>query len=110
MQYACQCTFIYTVPELTCPMPVSEDGNIIVTWSYVHTGGLPLTAVTVEYSFDQGSITPTTTVPVGNVNDVMVRVPNLVAGRMYTFTVTAKNRNGSSRAECEAVKHTIGEL
>ena len=93
-------------------MPVSQGGTITVTWSYVHTGGLPLTAVTVEYSFDQGSITHTTsaTVPVGSVSDEMVQVPNLVAGRMYTFTVTAENMNGSSRADCETVKHTIGEL
>ena len=34
-----------SVPEITCPMPLSEDGIITVSRSYVQTGGLPLTAL-----------------------------------------------------------------
>ena len=80
----------------------------MATWSYVHTGGLPLTGLSVTYSYEEG--VSIVTEPVGvNLDDFMVTVSGLVAGEEYTFTVIAENSNGSSSTVCEPVNHIIGE-
>ena len=96
------------MPNITCPRPVSLNGNITTSWTYVHTGGLPLTDVLVVYSYEEGASTVSRSVGV-NVNDLSVTVSGLVAGEEYTFTVTAENSNGSSSTVCEPVDHIIGE-
>ena len=88
---------------------MSQDGDITVMWSYVHTGGLPLTGVSVMYSYVEGTSTNTEAVSSVGISDLMVTVPDLVAGEQYTFTVTAENSNGSSSTVCEPVDHIIGE-
>ena len=93
---------------MECPRPVSRDGSIIAAWSYVHTGGLELTGVSVMYSYQEGTSINTRPVAVQK-DDVMVTVPDLVVGRQYTFTITAENMNGSSSTVCEAIDHMIGE-
>ena len=80
----------------------------MATWSYVHTGGLPLTGLSVTYSYEEGESTVTRSVGV-NLDDSMVTVPGLVAGEVYTFTVMAENSNGSSSTACEPVNHIIGK-
>ena len=38
-----------------CTAPVSSNDVITVTWSYIHTGGLPLTNVSLAYTFTEDS-------------------------------------------------------
>ena len=99
--------FTPAVPNITCPRPISSNGNIRASWSYVHTGGLPLTGLSVTYSYEEGVSTVTRSVGV-NLDDLMVTVSGL-AGEEYTFTATAENINGSSSTACEPVNHIIGE-
>ena len=98
-----------TVPEVQCFDPVSDNGNISVRWSYIHTGGLDLTGVSAEYSFVEGVSIVTQPVPLDGLDATSVNVSGLVAGFMYTFRITAENSNGSSTASCRPTQHLIGE-
>ena len=69
-----------------CPQPVSDNGTITVRWSYIHNGGLPLSDVSVQYRFQEGSLTVTKAVFGVSITDVTVEVHNLVVGQEYTFT------------------------
>lgn len=89
-------------------MPESRNGNITASWTYIHTGGLPLTGVSVTYTYEEGTSTVTNSVKVGT-NDMKFSVPGLVTGREYTFTVTAQNMNGSNSTVCTPVDHIIGK-
>ena len=98
------------VPAPTCSAPVSSNGLITVTWSYIHTGGLPLTSVSVVYRFEEGlSLSPPMEVEIANTEVTTAAVMDLVAGRLYTFTITAENSNGSSSIVCDPVRHDVGE-
>ena len=81
----------------------------MVSWSYRHTGGLPLTGLSVMYRFEEKALAVTRSVDV-NLGDFMVAVRGLLAGVEYTFTVTAENANGSSSIECQPVDHIVGEM
>ena len=105
-----QTKFFLSVPEITCPIPLSEDGIITVSWSYVHTGGLPLTALSVMYSYVDRQTTFTNPVPINDVGSLSATVSGLVVGFMYTFSVTAENSNGSSTTICVSVLHEIGKI
>ena len=85
------------------------DGVITANWSYIHTGGLLLTNVSANYSYIDHLSKFIRPVPVQNVNVTSVEVRGLVAGFMYTFTVTAENSNGSSTVMCGSVLHAIGK-
>ena len=98
------CTSI-AVPALTCSAPVSSNGVFTVTWSYIHTGGLPLTNVSVFYTYDDSSPIP---VPVNNVATSSVAVSNVEAGFSYTFNITAENSIGSSSISCRPTVHVLG--
>ena len=96
------------VPAPNCISAVSSNGDIAVNWEYIHTGGLQLTAVQVEYSFQ--SLLVEVTRPAGDtgVNDRSLVVPELLTGQVYTFKVTATNSEGSASSECPPVDHRIG--
>lgn len=99
---------ISRLPRVTCPRPVSINGNVTASWTYIHTGGLPLIDLSVMYSYEEGLSTVSRSVGV-NLNDLNVTVSGLVAGKEYTFTVTAENSNGlSSTVTCAPVDHVIG--
>ena len=81
----------------------------MLSWSYRHTGGLPLTGLSLICRFEEGASAVTRSVDV-NLSDFMVAVRALLAGVEYTFTVTAENTNGSSNTECQPVDHIVGEI
>ena len=100
----------FTAPAPTCVSVQSAGGTITVIWSYIHRGGLPLTSVTVIYRFEEGLVmSPPTDVNIADTEVTTAIVSNLVAGRRYTFTITAENSNGSTSIDCGPVRHDVGE-
>ena len=102
------------VPVLSCDAPVSSNGVITVTWSYIHTGGLPLTNLFLTYThlflgsnFTYNNIND---ISVSNINTTSVIVSDLIAGAEYTFNITAENNIGSSSIICGPTSHVIGEI
>ena len=99
-----------TVPAPTCNAIVSSNGVITVSWSYIHTGGLPLTNVSVVYRYEEGlAMSPPTPVDIANTEIMTLMVPNLVAGRLYTFTISIENSNGSTSIDCGPAHHNSGK-
>ena len=102
--------FFLTVPAPVCDSaPVSEDGVITVSWTYVHTGGLNLTQVEVQYkepTQDQFEGNETLDDP----NQTSVSFTGLEAGSTYLFQITAYNANGSDSVTCPPVTHEIGKF
>ena len=89
-----------------CNAPVLSDGVITVTWSYIHTGGLPLIYVSVTYYiFTEDSKTITHPVSVSDTDTTSIEIPDLVAGFEYTFNITTKNSNGYSSTLCGPIVH-----
>ena len=96
-----------TVPGLFCNASVSSNGTVTVTWSYIHTGGLPLTNVSVSYTNDN-SLSPIP-IPLISVDTTSVTIPDLKAGFEYTFNVTAENSEGSSSTVCGPITPKSGD-
>ena len=66
--------------------------------------------MSVVYRFEEGaSISPPTDVDIDNVEVTTTMVSNLIAGRFYTFTVTAENSIGSTSIDCDPIHHRVGE-
>ena len=80
---------------------------ITVSWSYIHTGGLPLTNVSVSYHFDN-SLSPIP-IPLISVDSTLVTLPYLNAGFEYTFIVIAENSEGSSSTLCGPITIKSGD-
>ena len=78
-------------------------------WSYIHTGGLPLTNVSMVYIFNESMRTIINPVSVSSVDTTSVEVADLVAGFKYLFNATAENSNGSSSILCGPIHHVVGE-
>ena len=100
----------HSVPEVVCSDPTSADGVITVRWSFVHTGGLNLTGLSAAYSFTDGTLTVTEFITILSLDATSVNISDLVAGFVYTFTITAENSNGSSTVSCKPTPHQIGEF
>ena len=101
---------LFSVPAPSCNAPVSSNGIITISWCYIHTGGLPLTNVSVVYRFEEGpAMSPPTPVDVVSAEVMRVMVANLVAGRLYTFTITSENSNGSTSIDCGPIHHNTGK-
>ena len=100
-----------SVPSLN-PCNASESvptsDTITVTWSYIHTGGLPLTNVSVSYSLTKGSRTVIKSVPVSSIDSTLVEISDIETGFKYTFNITAENSNGSSSIICGATVDALG--
>ena len=103
---------INTVPALMCGDPGFSDRGITSTWSYIHTGGLSLNRVYVSYTFEEGSSTsnPIHVITFMNAQPTEINVPKLVAGRRYTFNITAENDVGSSYILCGPTFLSVGKL
>ena len=95
------------VPSLLCDPPTSTNGDITVTWFYIHTGGLPLTNVSLTI-FNDGPESATDFI-LQSADTQSIEIPHLVAGFEYTFNVTAVNSIGSSSISCGPVFHRPGE-
>ena len=100
---------IHIVPAVICNAPVSSNGVITVTWSYIHTGGLPLTNLYLTYtqSIPGNGLNA---VSIISVDTTSIVFPNLVTGTEYIFNVTAENSYGSSSITCGSTPHIIGKL
>ena len=104
--------FTHPVPALQCASLVSANGAVELTWTYNHTGGLPLTRLSVSYTAidDSGSaITIPSPVTVSSVDATSVTISTLEAGFEYGFNITAENKNGSSSIQCGPIPHVIGK-
>ena len=107
----------FPVPALSCDAPVSSNGVITVTWSYIHTGGLSLTNLFLTYTHSiLGNSTGNfsnhsqlNTVSVNSVDSTSIVVPNLVTGAEYMFNIMAENSYGSSSVICGPTPHLIGK-
>ena len=83
-----------------------------LTWRYNHTGGLPLTGLSVSYTTiesDGSDIGASSRVVVSNVDASSVAVSNLEAGYGYVFNITAENGNGYSSILCGPTFHNTGK-
>jgi hypothetical protein len=100
---------IIIAPVLTCDAPVSSNGTITATWSYIHTGGLPLTDVSVAYTFTEGSTENYIPVDVPNIHSTFVTVHGLPTGFKYTFNIITRNDYGTSSILCGPILHAIGK-
>ena len=97
------------MPAPVCSnIPTSEGGIINVTWSYIHTGGLNLTEVVVEYS-ESGDFQDLQNGNLTDLSQTSLEVLNFTAGQTYSFQVTASNQMGSSSVLCPAVNHSVGK-
>ena len=100
----------YAVPAPVCNVSVSASGVITVTWSYIHTGGLPLTNVSVSYTYEEGSVVSSPNpVQVTSINTTSVTLVELQEGFRYTFNITAENSNGTSSILCGTTLYVSGE-
>ena len=95
------------MPQLFCNASVFADGAATVTWSYIHTGGLPLTNVSVSYYSE--SVSNSIPIPLISVDTTLVTIPDLKAGFQYTFNVTAENSEGSSSTLCGPITPKSGD-
>ena len=91
----------HEVPAVTCYASLSANGIVMVTWSYNHTGGLPLINVLVSYTYENDFII-SRPIAVSNisVDTTRVTVPDLGVGFRYNFNVTAQNRVGLTSTLC----------
>lgn len=85
---------------------LSRNGGILVTWSYTHTGGLPLTSLNITYTYTNGLVM----VQRVGLEKQDHTLPSLVAGQTYSVSVTAANRIGDATSQCEPVQHLIGKF
>ena len=95
------------VPAPVCDTATASGGNITITWSFNHTGGLPLTDLTISYVFREGTTDITRNGPPVGLADTTADIqPMLVAGQglVYTPMVTATNEQGSSTVQCPSVE------
>ena len=94
---------VYTVPSIKmCNTSVSASSDVTVTWSYIHTGGLPLTNIFISYTYkDDSFFSSTNHVPVTSIDTTSVTLVELQEGFRYTFNITAENSNGTSSTLCE---------
>ncbi len=82
----------------------------MITWSYTHTGGLPLTSLNLTYAYTDGTRVIQEEGQGVELDDIDHTLPRLVAGRTYNVIVGAGNSEGSALAQCEPVVHLIGKL
>ena len=81
------CNYVFVVPKFNVVNVTSTDGTIILMWSFLHTGGLPLINVNVSCSNGLYCMNCTDT--------STVSLLPVMAGSNYTCTVIASNAIGT---------------
>ena len=100
----------WLVPAPVCESADSMNGTITVSWSFTHIGGVPLTNLSVFYTFLEGLNSVNGTEKYVGVGDTTVMVTGLEAGTTYTFSVIAVNSEGSAVSQCTPEIHREGKL
>ena len=99
-----------TVPSPVCESATGEFGFITVTWSFVHTGGRPLTSVVINYIVGRRKHWYTTrNGPVAQLGTTSAIIPSLLAGFSYIPLVVATNFEGTSTVQCPRVVLSTGK-
>ena len=107
---------LYIVPLIAEVVITPEDTELVISWTYNHTGGFSLLEVFVEFAqcstcsnddfelVQDGNLT--------NLTQTSVTFPGelLVAGLPYMFQVTASNELGRSDPVTAKLESQIGEL
>ena len=97
---------------------MNTNGNLSVSWSFLHTGGSGLESVTVQcseatYTADNTSADPLATIIQCSTNeeceDGSVSIGPIAAGGNYSCTVNAENDLGSDDARTNYVLATTGK-
>ena len=81
------CNYVFVVPKFNVVNVTGTDGTIILMWSFLHTGGLPLINVNVSCSNGLYCMNCTDT--------STVSLLPVMAGSNYTCTVIASNAIGT---------------
>ena len=90
---------------------MSGSGVVMVIWSYIHTGGLPLTNVSVSYTFEnEFIISRPIAVSITSVDSTMITVPDLEPGFRYTLNITVQNGIGFTSTLCGLMIPVPGTL
>ena len=97
--------------------PKVVDDRLVVTWTYTHTGGEPITSADVFFNPDTS---PDQRQAFSDVPDSMLEevtalnradsIPLPEAGIHYQFTVRAVNVEGETEVTCPNLRLNIGEL
>ena len=97
------------VPAVVCDMANATGGGISIAWRYDHTGGLPLTIVSIRYIFREGSTESVRNGPPVEPDDTTAVIRPLKAGLVYTAMVIAANQQGFRMVQCPSVQLDVGE-
>ena len=97
--------------------PRAVDDRLVVSWTYIHTGGEAITSVNVFFNPDSS---PQLRQAFSNVSGAEVEdvsseeredsIPLPEAGLHYQFTVRAENSVGFSEVACPDARLDVGEL
>ena len=98
---------------------MNTNGKLVVTWSFKHTGGAPLTSVAVSCRSDEeegsdNGLASDMSCSANTCGDGMAVIPtgpeNVTAGMTYSCTITATNELGNSeRQTTNYILATSGE-
>ena len=99
---------IFAVPSLSCDSVQPIGGGIHVSWSFAHTGGLPLTALMLTYTFMAGGVLESRDGPEVSTDATSADIDALVTDVVYTATVEATNANGATSVQCQSLAITTG--
>ena len=79
-----------------------------MNWSSIHAGGLPLTILSINYSFVHNFMLFNGSMVVHDLNITSTTVSDLVVGFVYMFTLTAERSDMSSTTPCGSILLTVG--
>ena len=96
------------MPEPICLRALSFNGFVNLSWEYIHTGGLNLTALTVDYVTHELAEFQNVRNDLSDSDRTTLQVDSLAAGESYTFRITASNERGEAQAYCPELWHSTG--